>query len=42
MVNTFFNKVLNENKKCVLFLLLKPKELFGQPNVGDIQIAHSF
>ena len=27
-----FNKVLGENEKCV-FLLKKPKALFGPPNI---------
>ena len=34
-VNMLFNKVLGKNiKLCLLALLLKPKDLFGQPNTS--------
>ena len=33
MVNTSFSKVIGENENCLLFLLKKLKESFGQPNV---------
>ena len=34
MVNTLFNKVLDENEKCAFYFYLKKKkkQLFGQPN----------
>ena len=41
MVNMLFNKVLVENEKmCLLLLLKKPKELFGQPKQHSKKIQN--